>query len=182
MAPKPAYLGNRRISAPLYRRMQMLWRSVLLPRRKRHGWALRDALRRAPPGQGDAVVLIGDGSHNLDPPDPLDAAAMLAERGVPLYTVGMGREEVGGRMALCTVPMRSRGRAGRTQVEGACLNARRSVVEEGGGSIPPRRCPCLPSGPAPCLRRAEGRPALAVASWTHRRRGGPAEATGGRVV
>ncbi len=63
-----------------------------------YGRALRDALRRAPPGQCDAVVLIGDGSHNLDPPDPVDAAATLAERGVPLYTVGVGREAVGGRL------------------------------------------------------------------------------------
>lgn len=63
-----------------------------------YGRAIQDGLKAAPLGQCDAVVLIGDGSHNLGPPDPLDMAMMLAERNVPLFSVGVGREQAGRKL------------------------------------------------------------------------------------
>ena len=63
-----------------------------------YGRALEDALKQAAAGQCDGIVLLGDGSHNLSPPDPMDVAASIAERGIPLYTVGVGREEIGRRI------------------------------------------------------------------------------------
>lgn len=63
-----------------------------------YGVALEEALKHAPGGQCEGVVLVGDGSHNLGPPDPLDVAAALAEHGIPLYTIGVGREQTGSTM------------------------------------------------------------------------------------
>jgi len=63
-----------------------------------YGVALEDALKHAPGGQCEGVVLVGDGSHNLGPPDPLDVAATLAGHGIPLYTIGVGREQAGSTM------------------------------------------------------------------------------------
>lgn len=60
-----------------------------------YGRALEGALEHTPTGQCEGIVLVGDGSHNLGPPDPLDVAADLAARGIPLYTVGIGQEHAG---------------------------------------------------------------------------------------
>jgi hypothetical protein len=56
-----------------------------------YGLALQQAFAEAAEGRADAVVLLGDGSHNYGPPDPMDVAASLNEQGVPLYTVGVGQ-------------------------------------------------------------------------------------------
>jgi len=58
-----------------------------------YGRAIEEAFEDVVGRDCQALVVFGDGSHNLGPPDPLDAAAMLSERGIPLYTVGVGSEE-----------------------------------------------------------------------------------------
>jgi len=60
-----------------------------------YGRALEGALRAVQPAQCEAVVLVGDGSHNLGPPDPMDVAARMAQQGIPLHCVGVGREQPG---------------------------------------------------------------------------------------
>jgi len=60
-----------------------------------YGRALRDALKATRLGQCDGIVLMGDGSHNLGPPDPMDVAIEMVDRGIPLYSVGVGRERPG---------------------------------------------------------------------------------------
>lgn len=57
-----------------------------------YGDALRDAVRQAPRGQIEAVVLLGDGSHNHGRNDPVEVAAELGRRRVPVYTVGVGQD------------------------------------------------------------------------------------------
>jgi uncharacterized membrane protein len=57
-----------------------------------YGASLEQAFREAADSRADAVVLFGDGSHNLGPVDPVDAAAALNEQGVPVYTVGVGQD------------------------------------------------------------------------------------------
>ncbi|MFW6188948.1 MAG: VWA domain-containing protein [Planctomycetota bacterium] len=56
-----------------------------------YGRALQEAFAEAADSRADAVVLFGDGSHNLGA-DPVDSAASLSERGVPVYTVGVGQD------------------------------------------------------------------------------------------
>jgi len=58
-----------------------------------YGAALEQAFEGLAGGQADAVVLIGDGAHNLGPPDPLEVAGALNEQGVPVYTIGVGEEQ-----------------------------------------------------------------------------------------
>jgi len=58
-----------------------------------YGLALEQAFTEVANSQGEAIVLIGDGSHNLGPPDPLDVAAALNEQGVPIFTVGVGQDQ-----------------------------------------------------------------------------------------
>ena len=60
-----------------------------------YGRALEEALARTPLGQCDGVVLIGDGSNNVSAPDPVEVAARFAERGIPIYTVGVGEQSAG---------------------------------------------------------------------------------------
>jgi uncharacterized membrane protein len=62
-------------------------------RHSAYGLALDQAFREATNGQSDAVVVIGDGSDNYGPPDPVDVAAALNAQGVPVYTVGVGQDE-----------------------------------------------------------------------------------------
>jgi Ca-activated chloride channel family protein len=62
------------------------------------GRAIDDAARaaadaaRAEAGRNAAIVLLSDGQSNVGP-DPLKAAAIAAEHGVRIYTVGMGTAE-----------------------------------------------------------------------------------------
>ncbi len=65
-----------------------------------YGLALEQAFAETD-GQADAVVVIGDGSHNYGPPDPVDIAAALNEQQVPVHTVGVGEE--GGTPGLSDV-------------------------------------------------------------------------------
>jgi uncharacterized membrane protein len=58
-----------------------------------YGLALEQAFTEVANSQGEAIVLIGDGSHNFGPPDPLDVAAALNEQGVPIFTVGVGQDQ-----------------------------------------------------------------------------------------
>jgi len=58
-----------------------------------YGRAMQQAFEEVVQRDCEAMVVFGDGCHNLGPPDPMDVAAMLSERGIPLYTVGVGREE-----------------------------------------------------------------------------------------
>ena len=58
-----------------------------------YGLAIQEAFSGVANGQADGVVIIGDGAHNLDPPDPLEVASALNEQGVPLYCVGVGEEQ-----------------------------------------------------------------------------------------
>src|SRR4030095_1650143 len=52
------------------------------------------AVTPVPPGsnQSAAIILLTDGRRTTGP-DPLDAARMAAERGVRVYTVGVGTKE-----------------------------------------------------------------------------------------
>ncbi|MBS3762270.1 MAG: VWA domain-containing protein [Planctomycetes bacterium] len=64
-----------------------------------YGRAIKGALDQTNLGQGGGcMVVFGDGSHNLGPPEPLEVAATLADLNIPLYTVGVGQEEIGGRI------------------------------------------------------------------------------------
>ncbi len=60
-------------------------------RRSAYGTALERGFAELAGGQGDALVVIGDGSHNMGPPDPVEVAAGLSQQGVPVYTVGVGQ-------------------------------------------------------------------------------------------
>jgi len=63
-----------------------------------YGLAMQEALRRAPKGQIEAVIILGDGSHNYGRSDPADIAARLNERRVPIYAVGLGRDTATSRL------------------------------------------------------------------------------------
>jgi Ca-activated chloride channel homolog len=56
--------------------------------------AEREPFKPVPPGSygSAAIVLLSDGQSNVGP-DPLQVANMAAERGVRIYTVGMGTSE-----------------------------------------------------------------------------------------
>lgn len=58
-----------------------------------YGLSIEQAFAEVTSSRSDAVVVIGDGSHNFGPPDPLDVAAALNEQGVPVYTVGVGQDQ-----------------------------------------------------------------------------------------
>ncbi len=58
-----------------------------------YGLALEQGFAEVTNSQSEAVVVIGDGSHNFGPPDPLDVAAALNEQGVPVFTVGVGQDQ-----------------------------------------------------------------------------------------
>jgi uncharacterized membrane protein len=62
-------------------------------RHSAYGLALEQAFVEVGNSQSEAVIIIGDGSHNWGPPDPLDVAAALNDQGVPIYTVGVGQDE-----------------------------------------------------------------------------------------
>jgi len=57
-----------------------------------YGLALEQAAAELAGGRSDAIVIFGDGSHNLGPPDPVDVAAAVHEQGVPIYTIGVGQD------------------------------------------------------------------------------------------
>jgi len=58
-----------------------------------YGLSLEEAFNQAANAQCDAVVMVGDGTHNAGPPDPVDVASSLNEQGVPVYTLGVGQDE-----------------------------------------------------------------------------------------
>jgi len=58
-----------------------------------YGLAMQQAFIEMADSRSDALVIIGDGSHNFGPPDPLDVAAALNDQGVPVYTLGVGRDQ-----------------------------------------------------------------------------------------
>ncbi len=58
-----------------------------------YGLAMQQAFAEMAESHSDALVIIGDGSHNFGPPDPLDVAAALNDQGVPVYTVGVGQDQ-----------------------------------------------------------------------------------------
>ncbi len=57
-----------------------------------YGLAMQQAFTEAADSRAEAVVVVGDGSQNYGPPDPVEEAAMLDEQGVPVYTVGVGQD------------------------------------------------------------------------------------------
>jgi uncharacterized membrane protein len=57
-----------------------------------YGLALQQAFAEAAGGRADAAIVIGDGTHNLGPPDPVEVAAGLDAQGVPVLTVGVGKD------------------------------------------------------------------------------------------
>ncbi|MFO8008376.1 MAG: VWA domain-containing protein [Candidatus Brocadiia bacterium] len=57
-----------------------------------YGIALEQGFAEAAGGRCEAVVVFGDGSHNFGPPDPVHAAAMIGQHGVPVHTVGVGQD------------------------------------------------------------------------------------------
>ncbi len=58
-----------------------------------YGLAIQKAFAEMTNSRSDAVVVIGDGSHNWGPPDPVDVAAALNEQGVAVFTVGVGQDQ-----------------------------------------------------------------------------------------
>jgi len=66
--------------------------------RSAYGMALQQAFEQIANSRADAVIMIGDGSHNFGPPDPMDVAMSLDEQGVPLYTVGVGQDQATSRL------------------------------------------------------------------------------------
>ena len=57
-----------------------------------YGLAMQQAFTDVADSRAEAIVVMGDGSQNLGPPDPVDTAAMLNDQGVPVYTVGVGQD------------------------------------------------------------------------------------------
>ncbi len=57
-----------------------------------YGMALEEGFAEAAGGQCEAVIVFGDGSHNYGPPDPVHAAAVIGQHGVPVHTVGVGQD------------------------------------------------------------------------------------------
>jgi uncharacterized membrane protein len=57
-----------------------------------YGMAMQQAFTEVAAGRADAVIVVGDGSNNLGPQDPVDVAAALDAQGVPVFTVGVGKD------------------------------------------------------------------------------------------